>query len=139
MFSKSVPPLRLELNPSRGLAFAIAATHALAGFASVANPLPAWMKLGMLGVIIFSLFLCRREYLSNPAVKELVLKPGGECEVFLPSGMQPGTVLDSSVVTTWMVILHIKSGSKKRAVTVCRDSVDSESFRMLRVYLRCRY
>jgi len=105
----------------------------------VANPLPAWMKLGMLGVIIFSLFLCRREYLSNPAVKELVLKPGGECEVFLPSGMQPGTVLDSSVVTTWMVILHIKSGSKKRAVTVCRDSVDSESFRMLRVYLRCRY
>jgi len=113
--------------------------HALAGFASLANPLPVWMKLGMLGAVALSLILCRREYGSNPAIKALVLKSRGKCEIFLPSGMQAGAVLDSSVVTTWMVILHIKTGAKTHAVTVCRDSVDSESFRMLRVYLRCRY
>jgi hypothetical protein len=113
--------------------------HALAGFASLANPLPVWMKLGMLGAVAFSLVHCRREYGANPAIKELVLKSGGECEIFLPQGMQVGAVLDSSIVTTWMVILHIKTGAKTHAVTVCRDCMDSESFRMLRVYLRCRY
>lgn len=115
------------------------AAHALAGLASLANPLPAWMKLGMLGAVAFSWLRCRREYWVNPAVKELVLKPGSECEIFLPSGIEAGTVLDSSIVTTWMVILHIKTGAKTHAVTVCRDSVDPESFRMLRIYLRCRF
>ncbi|WP_143735103.1 protein YgfX [Methylocaldum sp. 14B] len=115
------------------------AVHALAAFASLANPLPAWTRLGLLGAVLFSLFLCRREYSLNPAVRELVLKPGGECEIFPPSGMQSGTVLDSSIVTTWIVILHIKTETKTHAVTVCRDGMDAESFRMLRVYLRCRY
>ncbi|BBA36759.1 uncharacterized protein sS8_4836 [Methylocaldum marinum] len=113
--------------------------HALAGFASLANPLPAWLKLAMLGSVVLSWWWCRREYFLNPSVQELTLKPGGECELVLASGPQSGAVLDSSVVTTWMVILHIRTEAKTHAVTVCRDSVDSESFRMLRVYLRCRY
>lgn len=93
----------------------------------------------MFGSVLFSWWWCRRAYVLNPAVQELILKPGGECELALPSGMQSGKLLDSSIVTTWMVILHVETEAKTHAVTVCRDSVDSESFRMLRVYLRCRY
>ncbi|MGX2041420.1 protein YgfX [Methylocaldum sp. MU1018] len=117
----------------------MAAAYVLAAFASLANPLPAWMKLGMLGAVLFGGFACRRGDALNPAVTELVLKSGGECDLVLPSGVQSGTLLDSSIVTAWMVILHIESGAKTHAVAVCRDSTDPESFRRLRVHLRCRY
>lgn len=93
----------------------------------------------MFAAVAFSLFLCRRDYWVDPDVREVVLKPGGECEIVARSGTQPGMVLDSSIVTAGIVILHIRTESRTRAVIVCRDSTDSESFRMLRVYLRCRY
>ncbi|CAI8950386.1 protein YgfX [Methylocaldum szegediense] len=111
----------------------------LAGFSALANPLPLWVRFGTLAAVALSLYRWWRAYWVNPDVREVVLKPGGECEIVVRSGAQPGTVLDSSFITTAIVVLHIRTETKTRFVVVCRDSTDSESFRMLRVYLRCRY
>lgn len=45
-------------------------------------------------------------------------------------------LLPSSVVTPWVVILNFKSANKAtRSFVICRDSLDAESFRELRVVL----
>jgi toxin CptA len=135
---KFVAPLHLILEPSRLLNRGIAAIHGLAGVAALANPLPLWARLGLLVAVTLSFSLTRRDYVLEPKVQGLTLHSDASWEVIRRSGAVSAVLADSTVVTRWIVILHLQAETGKIAVPVCRDSVDPESFRRLRVDLRCR-
>jgi hypothetical protein len=133
---RSVAPLHLILEPSRALRRALIAVHGLAGFAALANPLPLWAKALLLAAIALSFFRGYRDHVLTPAVQGLTLGPDGRWEVIRPAGTLTATLLGSTVVTRWIVLLHLDSDAGKLAVPICRDSTDPESFRRLRVHLR---
>ena len=136
--AKFAAPLHLILEQSRTLYLAIVAVHALAGVAALANPWPLWTKATLLGAVGLSLYLTLRNHVLDPAVRGLSLNPDGHWEVIRRAGSVTAILAGSTVATRWIVILHLVSDNEKIAIPILRDSVDPESFRRLRVYLRVR-
>jgi hypothetical protein len=116
----------------------LAGLHALAGLCAVANPLPWWFKLPLLLAIALSFRHVRRDYWLAPLTHAVALEDGGAIVVEHRSGPVQAELADGSVATTGIVILRLRTESgKSLAIPVCRDSLDEESFRRLRVGLRC--
>ncbi|MGZ8242959.1 protein YgfX [Methylomagnum sp.] len=133
----SAAPLHLILKQSPTLNRFIFVVHGLAGFAALANPLPVWIKASLFMAVALSLYFTYRNHVLDPAVRELSLSPDGEWKVMCRSGTVFAQLADGSVVTRWLVILHlIPESGGKLAVPILRDSLDAESFRRLRVHLR---
>jgi hypothetical protein len=114
----------------------VACVHGLAGLAAVANGLPLGLRLGLLAAVLLGYLGFRREYAENARLR-LSLQTDGRVELGFPSGAVAGTVLGSTLMTRWLVILHVRTDDGRRAVTICRDAVDPESFRLLKVWLVC--
>ena len=122
-----------ELTGTAGLFFM--AMHGLAIVAALANPLEFWIKLGLLAAIALSGPLSWRQL---NRVRGITLNSEGDWEVILPSGSvlaQPGP---GTLVTPWIVILGLRTESRHLTLSICRDAVDPESFRRLRVHLLIR-
>lgn len=134
--ARSAAPLHLILEPSRTLGRTITAVHGLAGFSALANPLPLWIKAGLAAAVILSFYLTYRSRIAHPEIRGLTLSPDGHWEVIRRSGTITAVLRSSTVVTRWIVILHLDSDAESLAIPICRDSTDPESFRRLRVHLR---
>jgi hypothetical protein len=134
--AKSGAPLHLILEPSRAFGRAIIGIHGLSWFAALAPPLPLWIKAILAATIGLSLYLTLRQHILNPEIQGLTLTPDGRWEIIRRSGPLSATLAHGTVVTRWIVILHLASDSGNIAIPICRDSVDPESFRRLRVHLR---
>ncbi len=129
----SSPPLHLILEPSPSLAAGLILLHGLALLASVASPLPGWVK-ALLGVaVIASQAFYRR---GRDRCRGLTLLADGDWEIIERGGLTRASLEPSSVITPWLVILHLTTSEGRRAILICRDSTDPESFRQLRVRLR---
>ena len=112
------------------------AVHGLAGIAALANPWPLWSKAGLVGAVGLSLYLTLRDHGFDPKVRALVLNPDGRWEVLRRAGWVTASLAGGTVATSWIVILHLVTDQGTLAVPIVRDSVDPETFRRLRVYLR---
>lgn len=135
--AKSAAPLHLILERSPTLSRFIIATHALAGLCAVANPWPVWLRAGLFVAVAVSAFFSYRDHILAPRYQALSLLPDGEWEIVSRTGPLVGRVAAGTVVTRWIVILYLTIEPKGRlAIPILRDSVDPESFRRLRVYLR---
>jgi len=114
---------------------AVLAMHGLAIVAALANPLEVWVKLVLLVAIALSGPLSWHQL---HRVRGITLNSEGDWEVILPSGSllaQPGP---GTLVTPWIVILGLSTERRHLTLPICRDAVDPESFRRLRVYLLIR-
>ncbi len=137
MSRKSAVSLHLEPQPSRTLAWAIAVVHALAAIASIANALPVWARTVLLGLVLVSGWATYHRHCREPAVKRIDADSEGEWLMCLSNGEErSGCLLGSSVVTVWMTLLHIRTDAGICTVLLCRDSLDAESYRLLRVFLK---
>ena len=117
---------------------ALAALHALAGVCALANSLPLCFRLVLLLAVALSHCRTRWDYAWDLRVREVLFEPDGLVVVMRRSGPVAGYLVGSTVVTTFIVILHLRSiEGKFLAVPISRDSVDAEAFRRLRVGLRC--
>jgi hypothetical protein len=134
--AKSAAPLHLVLERSRILYGAMVVLHGLAGIAALANPWPLWSQAGLLSAVGLSLYLTLRDHVFDPAVRGLFLNPDGHWEVLRRNGPVTATLAGSTVAVSWIVILHLVTETGIVAIPIVRDSVDPESFRRLRVYLR---
>jgi hypothetical protein len=129
---QSAAPLHLVLEPSPRLRAALAAVHGLAALAALLNPLPLWLRLGLVAAVAASL----RRNLRAPAVRGLSLLPDGHWEIVGKKGVLTAAPGPATLTTPWLAILDLRSATGRHAVLVPRDSVDPESFRRLRVHLR---
>lgn len=129
----SAAPLHLILEYSPTLQTGLRAIHGLALIAALANPLPWMIKLLLGIVIIVSLGLHRR---GLRKIRGLTLTPEHDWEIHFTNRTVLAQLAPSTVVTTWLVILHLTTSQQRIAIPICRDALDPESFRRLRVYLR---
>jgi hypothetical protein len=129
----SAAPLHFIIERSRVLQTAVVAVHGLALIAALANPLPGGIQLLLGGAILGSLFLSWQRLIQ---VRGLTLNPADEWEIILHDQTVLALLAPSTILTPWLVILHLTAGKRKFAIPICRDSLDPESFRKLRVYLR---
>lgn len=137
-----MPPRRLTISPSVGLAGALSALHVAAGTLTVLMPVPAWAKATFIVAALWSLKHCLWE-------AALVRAPGAIVAVDV---RREGRVLcqtrrgewidcellPSSFVSCRLTVLNLRIRATQctRHVLLCSDNVDPENFRRLRVWLR---
>ena len=129
----SATSLHLIVERSRALQTAVVAVHGLALIAALATPLTGGIKLLLGGALLGSLFL---SWQGLGRVRGLTLNPYDEWEIIFRDQTVLALLAPSTILTPWLVILHLTAGKRRFAIPICRDAVDRESFRQLRVYLR---
>ena len=131
--SKSAAPLHLILERSRWLETLVISAYILALVAAFANGLSLWIKLGLLFAIAVSVPSSWRQLTRT---RGITLNSDGEWEVIFPSGTLLTELGPATLVTPWIVILSLRSERQHFSLPICRDAVDPESFRLLRVHLQ---
>ena len=139
---RTLAPLRIEPRPSRRLLAALVAAHtaaALAVLVAVSQPLVCALLLALL---LASAVQSVREHGSRGTTLfacELQLTGERDCRI-LRGGTQSVLcrVEDSSYVSPWLVVLHLRMPGRLRLqhVVLLPDSLDADAFRRLRARLR---
>lgn len=131
--NRSAAPLHLILERSRCLERAVVVLHLLGLGAALATPMAGWVKaLLTVAVIVSGIVAWRR----LDRVRGLTLAADGDWEVVSRDGIHHAHLAATTVVTPWIIILHLNSDGGTLALPICRDATDPESFRRLRVHLR---
>jgi hypothetical protein len=74
--------------------------------------------------------------MPTTTIQGLALKPDSSCGLTDYSGeTYEAQLLGSSIVSPWFVLLHLRTDKKTRHVLICRDSLEPDTFRQLRVAL----
>lgn len=131
---------RLSLLPSAYLAALLTAMHGLA-LVALAVVLPAWAAIATGGLILASLayYLLRDAWLRLGTSCVGLATDAEGVEIILRDGRRlPGVILNDSLVTPALVVLNVRPQGARgiRSVLILPDSVDAESFRQLRVWLK---
>ena len=104
-------------------------------------PLPAWLKLAIFSMVLYSLFDAWRKQArrSHPgAVRHVSWKEADHCRLTLQSGKQLDvTLAPQAFILPWLVVLHFRTSRRRtRYLPVLADMLDEDLFRQLRVRLR---
>lgn len=131
-------PMNIGLHRSSFLGLALALTHALAVVAVLAPPWPAALKATLLAGIGVSAILAWRRRLQ--VVDRLRLLDDGrlECRLAGEEGFVEASLRGTATVHPWLTVVHLEIGGRRRAIVVLPDSMQTEDFRRLRVWLRWR-
>ena len=132
---------QFKLRPSRCLAFLLAIAHMIALAILVPLEASAWLKLILgLAVLYSALHSLRRDawIFASPSSTVLTLENEGVVRLVRNGKMLEGRVLPDSAVLSYLVVLNIapKDGYLTQSVIILPDSLDTESFRQLRVQLK---
>lgn len=130
----------VEILPSRFLALILFAAHGLALLA-VFTALPAWAAAACVLPLGASLayYLLRDAGLRLGASCIGLASEGEGMTIQLRNGVRlPCVVLKDSVVTPLLTVLRLRPEGLRmaRSVVILPDSMDTESFRALRVWLK---
>jgi toxin CptA len=103
--------------------------------------LPLWAKATISLLVLFSLgFHLRKDvWLVSPTATIALLLQGDQVVMTLHNGEQlPGKIMRDSLVTPMLTILNVlPQGSRfTRSLVILPDTLDKESFRKLRVWLK---
>lgn len=134
---KSVLCPYLSPKPSPALRSFLVGVHALALVAAGLSPVPLALRIALALAVVWSLWQSWRTYL-NPAIVGLRLLPDGSWRLSWQGGGEiDARLLGSSISSPWFVLLHLRTGQARRHnLLICRDSLEPESYRRLRVALR---
>ena len=137
-----VERLSLRLGPSRRLAAMLAGSHALAAGALWLAPLPLFSTLGCSLAIGAHLLWALRLHAWRTSANALIhLELLDDCSVSVSSRAGPWEfyrISGSSLASLPLVILSLRPGMgwRTRWVPIASDSLDPDTFRRLRVWLR---
>lgn len=126
-------PLQLKPERSRLLERIDAGLHLLAVVCVLGSGIGWAARLGLV-VTIIAYYLLRRP--DGQRQRLLYSEPVGWALEGEGEAERPLQILPGTVVSPWFVLLQVHDGRKHRFWTIARDSLDAESFRRLRVYLR---
>lgn len=129
-------PRRIPLCRSRRLGSYLVALHVVASIGLGLFPWPVLIKLCVTAALMASLAYCLRPL---PVLALRLGIRGDLLGVFSDDSSQPLVVLPSSAVFASLVVLHLRSNTGPVVLPLLRDSfVESDDFRLLRVWLRSR-
>lgn len=129
---------QFQLQPSRYLATILIVAHGAAFAALLPLALPAWSKVVLALLMLFSLMyhLRRDAWLSAPSSGTALILEGDRVVLATRGGKQLAVrVLRDSMVTPLITVLSVLPQGARfaRSVIILPDSLDAESFRQLRV------
>lgn len=129
-----------EFHPSRYLTAMLVAAHC-AVLAVLAAILPLWAALAAGALLLFSLsyYLGRDAWLRLPSSCAGLVLDGDGVILHRRDGVKlPGKILHDSLVTPALTVLNVLPHGARfaRGVVILPDSLEAESFRQLRVWLR---
>ncbi len=132
---------QFELQPSHYLAAVLIVAHGTALAALLPLVFPAWSKLALIFLIIFNMMyhLRRDAWLSVPSSGMALMLEGDRVVLTMRGGEQlVGQVLRDSLVMPFITVLNILPQDARfaRGLVILPDSLDAESFRQLRVWLK---
>jgi hypothetical protein len=116
----------------------LAGLHALALVAACVNSLPFWIKIPLAASVAigFRLHFTRNEDGVKSSIERLLWRDRRPpWRLTLPGGKEIETELSGAVTTPWFVSMRWRGGF---SLLLCRDSLDANDFRRLRVLLRTR-
>ena len=130
----------IELSPSRYLAAILTAAHAVA-LSVVLALVPSWAGAALAFLLVWSLgyYLLRDAWLRLPhSCIGLTLEDDGALLIRRDGVHLPGHILPGSLVAPGLTVLNVKPQGARtaRSVVILSDSLDAESFRALRVWLK---
>jgi len=136
--------LSLRLRPSSALAWLLTAAYALAAAAVWLAPLAAVWSLAASLILVGALARdLRRHAWQTAAAAVVALDLREDCSVTahsLEGGSREYQVARGTFVAPFLTVLGLKGEGRPRArfVLIVPGSLDADSFRRMRVWLRCR-
>lgn len=139
MFS---PSLNVTLQPSRAFTIILLVAHAASGIVLAILPLPIWLKLVGIAVIVIAGWHYVRRYgllNSRSAVRELRLLSEGKLDI-LRNEWQSAQLIGEQFIHPKLTIVRCRTESSRRpiAIVILPDMLDAETFRTFRVRLKWR-
>ena len=113
-------------------------THSLAAFASLTNALPWIYKLIALITVGLSLFLSLRRYhyCYNPYCIRYNKASNWQLAI-TKADFQTLTILPSSVITVWLMVLHVRvENGNHYNLVIMNDALIDQNYRALAVTLK---
>ena len=132
---------QFKLQPSRYLAAMLIAAHGVTFAALFPLALPIWAKAALAPLMLLSLahHLQRDAWLSAPSSSVALALEGDRVMLTTRGGEQlAGQILRDSLATPFLTVLNVlpQGARLARSVVILPDSLDAESFRQLRVWLK---
>lgn len=124
--------LTCTVQASRRLGLLLAVLHSLALAGLWLAALPAWARILGTAAVVLSCWRGRRAQ----AAITLRCEADGRLEIGQDQDWQSVEILPGSVVWPWCCTLRLRGTGFRRSLTVLSDSLDAETFRRLRVWLR---
>ena len=132
---------QFKLQPSHYLAAMLIAAHGATLAALFPLAFPIWAKIALAFLVLLSLgyHLRREALLSAPSSTVALMFEGDQVVLDTRGGEQlTGQILRDSLVTPYLTVLNVLPQGARfpRNVVILPDSLDTESFRQLRVWLK---
>ena len=130
----------VEFSPSRYLAAILIAAHVIA-LSALLPALPPWAGVALAVLVLLSLlhYLLRDAWLRLPhSCTGLALEDEGVVLIRRDGARLPCRILPGGLVAPGLTVLNLKPHGARtaRSVVILPDSLDKESFRQLRVWLK---
>ncbi len=130
---KPVAPLTIPLRPSRRLLLVQAIAHLVAGGAVLVSTIASWLAAALL--LLVGLSLTRQQRLSP--VTAIVLRGDGNIDIVGADGTAiEAAVHPHTLVLSFLVVLLYRQQGRLRSLVLPGDSLATEDFRQLRLWLR---
>lgn len=124
----------LAVERSAVLAAVLALFHLLALIATGLAHIPLWVQLPIAALIALS-YYCNHQLAAVPTT--LVWHKGDHWHISRAKLVINHATLERvDFFSRWLVIITLKSGRRLDKFVISRDSLDSDTFRLLRVRLR---
>ena len=136
MSKKSEPPLWIDVKQSRYLLVFIIVVHAVTALSCLMLPLTIAIKVLFLFLPGYSLYFYLQRYKQGFYTLMLKYSEQFSWELVEHDNFISMRVLKSTVLTPFVIILHVEIDKKYRSILVCRDAVSAEKYRQLFVALK---
>jgi hypothetical protein len=132
---------QFKFQPSYYFAAMLVAAHGVTLAALFPLAFPIWAKTALAFFVLLSLgyHLRREAWLSAPSSTTALMLEGDQVVLTTRNGEQlSGKILRDSLVTPYLTVLNVlpRGARMARSVIILPDSLDTESFRQLRVWLK---
>lgn len=136
MLKKSALPLWVEVKQSNYLLGFIIALHSLAFFSALLLAVIMPLKILLLVFVSYSLYFHLLRYRQGFYLLTLKHTTEFSWERVEKNSVTGMRILNSSVLTSQIIILHVKMDKKSRNLLILKDAVSAEAFRQLLVTLK---
>ena len=126
----------VEVKQSNNLLAFIISVHGLALTSSMFLAILMSLKLLLMILVCYSLYFHLRRYRQGFYI--LTLKHTAEFawELEQKNNLKGISILNTSVLTSFIIILHVQTNKQHRNLLICRDAVSDEAYRQLLVALK---